>query len=88
MSISGFETSAPAAVTTRTLPPFSATNMRPSGAQATAVGAVSPETTVRSSKPVGNMAAMAEETPARRAILAIAKTAAALPGQYRIAFPG
>jgi hypothetical protein len=80
--------SVPVPVTTRTTPPFSATNMRPSGAQATAVGAVSPETTVRSSKPVGSVAATAEEMPARRAIPAIAKTAAALRGQFRIALPG
>jgi hypothetical protein len=57
MSTSGWSTKAPAAVTTRTLPAFSATNMRPSGAQLTAVGKSRPDTSVRSSKPAGTVAA-------------------------------
>src|SRR5688500_17146086 len=91
MSSSGAVTSVPAAVTTRTRPAFSATNVRPSGAQSTAVGAVSPETTVRSSYPAGSVAATATGTPigvaihaTRRAIPANPNAAAALASESRI----
>ncbi len=50
--------------TTLSLPPFSATKSRPSGAHAAAVGAVSPPAISRSSKPAGYSAAAAGITKA------------------------
>ena len=55
MSISGEGSRLPPASTTRTIPSFSATNMRPSGAQAAAVGRVRPAARVFAKKPGGSV---------------------------------
>ena len=60
MSSSGVETTAPLAATTRTRPPFSVTNLRPSGAKATAVGEFrEPLVRSTSAKPLGSVVAPA-----------------------------
>jgi hypothetical protein len=52
---------------TRSRPPCSATNTRPSGANAIAVGALRPLTTSVSANPEGKVAAPAADTTARHA---------------------
>jgi len=66
-------------LTTRTRPLFSATNLRPSGAQSTATGELKPVASVVSEKPGGSVTASARDANAAHISVAATSAITAIP---------